>query len=850
MAKAKQYPVGHLLMEIGVVLCVVFSFATTVGPVFLDSNQLCPPIGIITVGGITVVQSRSEIAYANGIALGDRVLSVDGVPAEVWFRRPRSTLMPNVQNTYEIENREARRGFVRLAPEPITWRNAGGSQYIDSASVITGCIFFIIGLAVWIMRRGRKEAWGFFLLCSAVSIQLFIIRATSMGWIHVRTQAMTPLIALVGFYFLSNFPVRIDWVYRERAFRFLVTVFALISCALVVFETRLGLPPGTGSRVAFVYAALVCTGSIAMLVLERFLNQQGNVIDLIDVLLLSIVIGFLPLTLAVTAQIVLRTSFPLPFALAWLVTFPCGVGYIIVRRQTLLEMRAAAKSSAYYGLISLLIAGLIALLVTFVNASISGFEFGTREYWVSVGYLFGAILIINPVRTRLQAIADRVFDRDRARYQRTVKEISEAMVSMISLQEIVQRMIVALTGAMGVRRAMVLLFDQEKLGMRPVARHGDWSEEASRIEIPSDHPIEKYLWMRREPISILDFEDESQETVRRCREIFERLELEFLVPILFGADLLGAIAVGEKMSGDRFDRYDRELLGTLANQSAIAIENAEVFAEVAQLNETLEARVDERSRELQKVQAQLSHNEKMVSLGHLVAGVAHELNNPIGFVHANLQLIDEHIAKLVAARPGSPEAERARIALGKLVTRSREGTERVKGIVENLRTFSRLDHAEISEVNLNECIDSTLLIMRPRLREGIHVEKHYGTLPLVRCFAGQLNQVFLNLIVNACDALGDNGTITIRTEALGDGVRLSFADDGPGIPKEIQTQIFDPFFTTKDVGKGTGLGLSLSHGIIERHHGQIRVESEVGVGTCFTIDLPLDVGVDEDAETR
>jgi len=193
MAKTKQYSVGHLLMEIGVVVCVVVAFATTVGPVFFDSDQLSPPIGVITVGGITIVQSRSEAAYAVGIALGDRVLSVDGVPAETWFRKSRaSTLLPKVQNTYEIENRDERRGLVRLAPEPIGWQSASGSQYIDSASVITGCIFFVIGLVVWVMRRGRKEAWGFFLLCSTVSILLFIVRGTSMGWIHVRTQLMTP----------------------------------------------------------------------------------------------------------------------------------------------------------------------------------------------------------------------------------------------------------------------------------------------------------------------------------------------------------------------------------------------------------------------------------------------------------------------------------------------------------------------------------------------------------------------------------------------------------------------------------------------------------------------------------
>ncbi len=168
-------------------------------------------------------------------------------------------------------------------------------------------------------------------------------------------------------------------------------------------------------------------------------------------------------------------------------------------------------------------------------------------------------------------------------------------------------------------------------------------------EIPSDHPICKHLWMRREDLSRVDFDDEPDvENREACRDVFDTLEVEVLVPILYGVDLLGVIAVGRKLSGDRLAADDRLLLRTLANQSAIAIENAKAFDEIAKLNETLEARVDERTRELRETQLQLTQAEKMKSLGQLVAGVAHELNNPIGFVHANLQLLDEHINPEVA----------------------------------------------------------------------------------------------------------------------------------------------------------------------------------------------------------
>ncbi|MBW2712744.1 MAG: GAF domain-containing protein, partial [Deltaproteobacteria bacterium] len=452
-----------------------------------------------------------------------------------------------------------------------------------------------------------------------------------------------------------------------------------------------------------------------------------------------------------------------------------------------------------------------------------------------------------PVRSRLQHFVDRVFDRDRTRYHLAVGEVSDAMVSMLSIREIVQRILTVLTDTMGVRRAMVLMLDEDKQVLLETAARGDWTDDEELVSIPSDHAIEKYLWVRRDPVSVADFEDEKDEEVKaQCREIFERLEIQLLVPILFGADLLGVIAVGEKRSKDRFDRHDRELVGTLANQSAIAIENAKVFDELGNLNETLEARVEERTEALKAAQSQLIHNEKMVGLGQLVAGVAHELNNPIGFVHANIQLIEERIEKLIQADPGSPQAERTRDALAKLLSRSREGTERVKKIVEDLRTFSRLDHAELSEVDLNHSIESTVSLMRPRLRDGVVVEKHYGELPPVRCFSGQLNQVFMNILVNACDAIAGEGVIQIDTERIEEGVRLRFSDSGPGIPEEIRSRIFDPFFTTKEVGKGTGLGLSISHGIIERHGGKIYVEPvQEGTGVSFVVELPLDVAVRE-----
>jgi signal transduction histidine kinase len=249
--------------------------------------------------------------------------------------------------------------------------------------------------------------------------------------------------------------------------------------------------------------------------------------------------------------------------------------------------------------------------------------------------------------------------------------------------------------------------------------------------------------------------------------------------------------------------------------------------------------VDERTQELRETQDQLVQSEKMRSLGQLVAGVAHELNNPIGFVHANLQLLDDYVGRLLQPELPPEKRRKAQDAIAKLLMRSREGTERVKQIVQDLRTFSRTDQAELQQVQLEDEIDRTLALIEARLK-SVQVERDYGELPPVRCFAGQLNQVFLNLLMNACDALDGEGTIRITTRTEGEGVVLVFEDDGPGMPEEVLSHIFEPFFTTKPVGQGTGLGLSLSHGIIGRHGGQMEVESRPGEGARFTIHLPLE----------
>lgn len=275
---------------------------------------------------------------------------------------------------------------------------------------------------------------------------------------------------------------------------------------------------------------------------------------------------------------------------------------------------------------------------------------------------------------------------------------------------------------------------------------------------------------------------------------------------------------------------------------------------------TSKAELEHRKSELERLQAQIVHTEKMASIGQLAAGVAHELNNPAGFIFGNMDILNERaqgVERLlkfyenVSLTPDErTQADRLKREidyehslddLNSIIADCRDGAERIRDVVQNLRIFSRLDEAEFKKVDIHESLDSTIRLLSRYYTSGhVKLKREYGDLPLVDCYAGQLNQVWMNLLVNAAQAVKDSGEVRISTKREDQQVIVTISDTGCGIPTEHLTRIFEPFFTTKPVGEGTGLGLSVTYSIIERHKGAISVKSCPGQGTSFTVSLPVD----------
>jgi signal transduction histidine kinase len=455
-----------------------------------------------------------------------------------------------------------------------------------------------------------------------------------------------------------------------------------------------------------------------------------------------------------------------------------------------------------------------------------------------------------------------------------LSDLSAAVNATLDVEKIYDQALERLVHQMGYQSAYLFLVDRARhvvRGHRMVGRV-DPSIRFTEVEFRLDDPHcgTSRVATSGRPLVIDDVESTTLPVdVTTARALGVRSAV--MVPLRAKEAVFGVLNVTSSEAG-RVGGADLDLLSAVANHVALALDRAESFQTIEELSRGLEDKVRVRTeqlrtahedlqaayRELQATQMQLIQREKMASVGQLVAGVAHELNNPIGFVYSNVTTLEDFVRRLRAmleayrAAP-LPEADRARLQaewdtrkldyalkyLDSMIQGIREGAERARKIVRDLRVFARTQDEVWQSVDIHEEIESSLTLLNHLLKDRVEVHRKYGDLPEVECIRSQMDQVFLNLLANAAQAIAGPGAITIETRQEGAAAVIAIADTGPGIPPEVMGRLFDPFFTTKPVGEGTGLGLSISYEILKKHGGEIRAESPPGGGAIFTVRIPL-----------
>ncbi|SIR01482.1 PAS domain S-box-containing protein [Alkalispirochaeta americana] len=439
--------------------------------------------------------------------------------------------------------------------------------------------------------------------------------------------------------------------------------------------------------------------------------------------------------------------------------------------------------------------------------------------------------------------------RDVTRYSRDTEtmqllQIAEAFVSRSyqDLQKSFAPTMERLARAMGARGSFVFQIHRERRVLRLLCQW--WQEGLRNHPVPEEQPLKSAWWedVREKGAPLLGYPLKSL----LPGGTGEAGEAGSIYPVYAQKEILGVLVLVEPRSQEG---HLPELVATLL---AGVIVRRDIEKLLNAYSADLEKRVQERTSDLnvayetlKQTQVQLVQADKMASIGQLAAGIAHEINNPIGFIKSNASTLVQH-CRLVAQLARQEEPPPAGDELGEVLQEIQEmagdiqeGTRRVEDIVGNLRTFARMEDGHQAIAQLNELIETSLRVINNELKYKVTVHRDYGDLPEIPCRPDRLNQVFVNLLVNAAQAIEDQGDIWITTGLDEDQVMIQISDNGPGIPPEHQSRIFDPFFTTKDVGKGTGLGLSIVWDIIRSHRGTIVLESAPGQGASFTISLPV-----------
>jgi len=508
------------------------------------------------------------------------------------------------------------------------------------------------------------------------------------------------------------------------------------------------------------------------------------------------------------------------------IIFTSIVAYAIVKHR-LMDIEVVIRKSVVYASLTVSITAIYAVIVGVFHGVFGITRFAQGSLLVNALAAMIIALSFQPLRNRIQRTVDKLFFKDKYDYHKTLKDLSGAVTSILLLDRLLNLIVNKVTEIMHIDRGFLMLWDKQAEEFRVKVGKGLRKKVFNKISFTRDNYLVEWLEREkrifsREEIEIFrsrkEFSGMDSKGQKEFKETLDKLKeagAMLCIPLMVKGRLIGIFSLDNKMSGDMFTSQDLELLSTVANQAATAIENAKLYEEM---------------REMEK---SLHRADKLTALGTLASSIAHEIRNPLVSIKTFTQL--------------APRKFNSRDFLDKFQTIVPEELERMETILNQLLSFGRSSQPEFHPINVEEVIDSILSLMNTELAQSnIEVIKLYGNdIPQIVADGEQLKQVFMNIVLNAIQAMPEGGDLKIITglqQEFVDSdtsvfVAIKFEDTGCGIPQENLNDLFNPFFTTKN--GGSGLGLSISHRIIKEHNGHIDVESTAGKGTTFTVKLPL-----------
>jgi two-component system NtrC family sensor kinase len=720
-----------------------------------------------------------------------------------------------------------------------------------SAYVIPPLLGFIVllGLAlVSLLRGGRKRTnilfSGICLLGALLNADVALVSIVSDERLALRIDRT------VHFFFVFSIPLYIRFVHvflGIRGRRWLEVTALLLSISfLTIVPTdfyfngfhyySFGRIASAGALFHLFSAMTAFTVIYCLALLYRAMKESADNLQRNRIKYIFGGLGFSTLLLALT---ILPVSGVPVYPLGNFSFIPAVFLAYGILKYDLLDIGALIRRGTVYFLLTGILTALYILVIflfhTFFLTAGSG-----DSFVLSLVLALIIVLLFTPLRERVQGLIDRLFFRGRYDYRELLREISGRLASLLSFPQIRELLIGAITEALQVEKVTLIIAEEG------VFRLYDGKETDGTGEVPFEEIalLIRILGMEKRPLS--------RATAERCgvgetdREaiirLFDHLGAVLVIPLPAREGLAGLIALGQKKSGELFVDEDLELLTTMANQAATAIENSRSYEAMEALNHDLERKVEKRTAALREVlaerertQQQLIRSESLAAIGQLVAGTAHELNNPIA---GAMSLVETSVETIAGWEMQTDKREEVlddlRFSIGEL--------RRSAAIIRSLLDLSRQTQTYVEAVDMNRAVDDALRVLHTQYKNlPLEIVKAYDdALPAVEGNFANLGQVLINIIRNALQALPEGkGRITLTThQPSADIVAVECRDTGVGIPVASLKDIFKPFFTTKAVGRGTGLGLYLSHEIIRRHGGQIRVASAEGQGTVVTVELP------------